>query len=94
MWYNRRMAEILDNSALNRLFEPLAQCFTPDVAQRIADLRADASLQARIDELATKANEGELTSEEDVEYKAYVEGIDIIGILQAKARAMLRNTPA
>ena len=94
MWYNPRMAEILDNSALERLFEPLAQCFTPDVARRIADLRADASLQARIDALATKANEGELTGEEDVEYKAYVEGIDIIGILQAKARAMLRNTSA
>lgn len=87
------MAEILDSSALNRLFEPLVQCFTPDVARRIADLRADAALQARIDELATKANEGELTGEEDVEYKAYVEGIDIIGILQAKARAMLRVTP-
>jgi hypothetical protein len=91
--YNLNMAEILDNSALDRLFEPLAQCFTPDVARRIVDLRADAALQTRIDELAKKANEGELTDEEEVEYKAYVDGIDIIGILQAKARAMLRNAP-
>jgi hypothetical protein len=94
VWYNLTMAEILDNSALDRLFEPLAQCFTRDVAKRVADLRADASLQARIDELAAKANEGELTGAEDAEYKAYVEGIDMIGILQAKARAMLRHSSA
>ncbi len=86
--------DTFSTNALDRLFEPLAQCFTPDVARRVADLRADAKLQARIDELADKSTEGTLTSEEEAEYKAYVEGIDVIGILQAKARTILETSSA
>jgi hypothetical protein len=57
------------------------------VAQRVASLRADPETQQRLNELAAKANEGELTDEENDEYSAYVDAIDMIGILQAKARA-------
>jgi hypothetical protein len=39
--------------------------------------------------LAEKANAGELTAEEDEEYKGYVEGGDMIALLQAKARRFL-----
>jgi hypothetical protein len=74
-------------SVLNRLLEPLTDCFTPEVARRVATLRADPETQARLDELAAKANEGDLTDEENDEYSAYVDAIDMIGILQAKARA-------
>lgn len=38
-----------------------------------------------------KANEGELTAEEQIEYEQYVEGIDLLGIFKAQARlALLR----
>ncbi len=94
LWYNVVMDNTLNTSALERFFEPLVQCLTQDVAQRIVDLRADDALQSRIDELASKANEGELSESEDAEYRAYVEGIDILGVLQAKARAILLEPPA
>ena len=58
-----------------------------------AKLRADLVTQARIDELAAKCNEGELTEAEKREYGAYVEAMDLIGILQAKARTILERSP-
>ena len=49
---------------LDRLLEPLAGCFSPDVAAKVADLRADEAMQGRIDYLADRSNEGLLTPEE------------------------------
>jgi len=60
-----------------------------DVARQVADLRANASVQQRIDHLAHRAAEGELTEAERGEYETYVEAVDMVGILQAKARAVL-----
>jgi hypothetical protein len=75
--------------SLGALLDPVAECFTPEVARRLVGLRADPAMQARVDELAAKANEGRLTAEEHAEYDTYIEAADIIGILQAKARIVL-----
>jgi hypothetical protein len=75
------------------MLEPVARCFTPAVAKQIAELRADPVIQARIDELTAKCNEGQLTETEKREYQAYVEAIDLVGILQAKARAIPASLP-
>ena len=56
-------------------------------------MRARPEEQARIDELADKASEGSLTAEERAEYEAYMHAIDVISILQAKARAVLADQP-
>jgi hypothetical protein len=87
------MEDITESTILDKMLEPVARCFTPAVAQQIAELRADLVTQARIDELAAKCNEGELTGAEKREYGAYVEAIDLIGILQAKARTLLAHLP-
>lgn len=60
----------------------------------MAALRADPAAQARIDELADKCTEGELTADERLEYQAYVDAITFISILQVKARAMLASQNA
>ena len=78
-----------ENTILDEVLEPVARCFTPDVARQIIELRADPALQTRLDSLTGKANEGELTENDREQYEAYVEAIDIIAILQAKARKML-----
>jgi hypothetical protein len=69
--------------------DPFAKCLTPDVARQFVELRADPETQARVDELAAKASEGRLSLEERIEYEGYVEAIDIVSILQAKARKVL-----
>jgi hypothetical protein len=68
------------------ILEPV---LTPEVARRIVNLRADEATQARLEELAGKCSEGRLSSEEREEYESYVEAIDVVSILQAKARRML-----
>jgi hypothetical protein len=88
--YNPRMSPTLE-TPLDRLLDPVARCFTTDVAKRLADIRPDPGTQARIDELAGKATEGKLTVAEEAEYHGYVEAIDIVSILQAKARRLLTS---
>jgi len=77
------------HTPLDRLLDPFAKCLTPDVARRFVELRADPETQARIDELAAKANEGNLSPAERIEYEGYVEAIDVVSVLQAKARKLL-----
>lgn len=83
------MSETFATTVLDRFLDPVTDCLTPDVARRIVDLKIDPLLQSRLDELAAKANAGALASEEAREYREYVEGIDLIGILKAKARLSL-----
>ena len=42
-----------------------------------------------MDELAEKSTEGKLSPEERAEYEAYIDAIDVISLLQAKARDVL-----
>jgi hypothetical protein len=82
------------SALLDRILDPFAACFTPDVAKRVAELCADAEAQARLDELAEKADEGLLTDEEAAEYAAFRDVFYDITILQSKARAALKNHTA
>ena len=50
-------------------------------------------MQARIDYLADRANEGLLTEDEREEYAGYLHAIDVIAVLQAKARSQLHKQP-
>jgi biopolymer transport protein ExbD len=76
-------------SYLDRLLDPLTEAFTPKVASALLELRADSELEAHIDELRRKAKDGSLTSDEESDYKDFVEAIDLISIMQAKARRFL-----
>ena len=77
---------------LDRILDPVTDAFTPEVARRIVALKADVEMQGRIDELAAKSNDGNLTDEERVEYKNYVNVIDLISVLQAKSQRVLNAT--
>ncbi len=81
-------------SYLDRLLEPVTESFSPEVARAIVNLRADPETEAHIDVLRRKANEGTLTAEEDAEYKDFVEAVDIISVIQAKARQFLAKHSA
>ena len=49
----------------------------------LTQLKADASLADQIDQLASKCNEGDLTTEEQEEYEAYIEANNLLAGLQA-----------
>jgi hypothetical protein len=83
------MSTVASPSPLERLLEPLAAGLTADMAKYIAEFRADAAVQRRIEHLAKLANEGELTDDERREYEEYVDAGTVIAVLQAKARKRL-----
>jgi uncharacterized protein YnzC (UPF0291/DUF896 family) len=51
--------------------------------------RGNETIQNRIEELAAKVNEGELTNDEQSEYHGYVRANKFLAIMQAKARKLL-----
>ncbi len=76
-------------TGLAKILDPVADCFTAEVAERVAGLRADPEVQTRIDELAEKCNEGTVTPEETAEYDAYIRAMDVVAVLQHRARSLL-----
>jgi len=84
------MATTTDQRIFDQLLDKVGRCLTPEVSERIAALRATARVQERLDELADKNTEGKLTPDEEAEYESYVEALDVIAILQAKARQRLK----
>ena len=77
---------------LEQMLEPLSRCFGLETARALVKFRVDERTQARVEELAEKCNEGQLSPEEQGEYEAYVQASTLIGILQAKARRLLAET--
>ncbi len=86
------MSNAQSSQVLDRLLDPVAECLTPEAARALVELHAGPEIQAQIDELAAKCNEGKLSPIEQAEYRDIVEAIDFISILQAKARKRLRGT--
>jgi len=81
-------------SALDRVLDPLLSSLTPELAERVAHHRADDQLQARLDDLAEKSNEGLLTPSEAAEYDAYLRALTIVSVFQTRARAILHSRAA
>lgn len=77
-----------ESAVLDQVLEPL---MTEEFARHLVGLRASPAIQARVDELGEKSNEGLLSESEREEYEAYIEANDIIAILQAQARRVLRR---
>jgi len=71
------------------MLEPVTDAMSREFAQKLIDLRVDKELQARVEELRRKANDGSISADEDAEYKDFVEAVDVISVLQAKARQVL-----
>lgn len=80
----------MNTSVIDRLMSPVGECLTPEVAERIASLRADTELQHRVDELADKSSEGTLTVDERSEYEQYVRFSQFVTLLQIKARNLIK----
>jgi len=88
------MAASVAHRVLEQVFDSLADCITPDAAQRIEEIQLDPRAQERIDELAAKANFGALNAEERAQYEDFIEAIDLLAIFQAKARVALARKSA
>ena len=75
--------------AFDRGVRPVLQLVLPDKAQAVIGFRPDPRLQERIDELAEKSTEGQLSEDEKAEYEGYVRANKFIAILQRQARQLI-----
>jgi hypothetical protein len=74
---------------IDEMLEPLTDALTPDTARLFVDLKAPPSIQARVDELAAKCNEGELSDAERVDYENYVRVGSLFALIKAKAKRVI-----
>lgn len=91
--YNQVMKTV--NSAspvLDQLVASVGDCLTTESARRLLALKADAKLQARGDDLASRHSQGKLTADEQAEYGRYVSYNTFVATLKSKARQLLANT--
>jgi len=84
-----RMSNSIDSTAFDRVTDPVFRLLSRDQVAQIVDYHADESLQDRIEELATKANEGELTEAERAEYEGYAHANRFVAVLKTKAKRAL-----
>jgi len=75
--------------AFERGVRPVLRIVLPEKAEAVLRFRAAPELQARIEELAGKSTEGELTDAERAEYAGYVRANKFIAILQRQARQLI-----
>jgi hypothetical protein len=83
------MSDSASAAVLDEILEPVTRAFSREVAEALANIKASPSAQKRISNLAEKCNEGLLTPAERAEYESYVNAVDLISVLQAKARIWL-----
>jgi hypothetical protein len=86
------MATAYDRSAFDRATDPIFGLLTQEQARAIVEFRGDDEMARRLEELATKCNEGELTDEERAEYEGYAYANRFIAVMQAKARRLLNHS--
>jgi hypothetical protein len=85
------MATPSETAAFDRGVRPVMQIVLPEKAEALISFRPDPELQARIDELAEKSTEGQLTEEEQAEYAGYVRANKFVAILQRQARRLIAS---
>ena len=80
------------SQAFHRGMAPIFALLTPEQTRRLADLQGDPGLVERLEELAEKASEGELSPADREEYEAYIEANNVLAVVQAEARFRLNHS--
>jgi hypothetical protein len=72
------------------LLESAAKCLDAESVRALGALQLADAAQSRLESLAEKANEGQLTAEEAHEYDRLIEVGDIIATLRLKAERQMQ----
>ncbi len=74
---------------LAKILEPALEAMPVEFARVLLNLRVEESLQSRIEILRYKANAGQLSIDEKQEYDEFVSAVDVLSLLQLKAKKIL-----
>ncbi|MBE2287464.1 MAG: hypothetical protein IAE77_28675 [Prosthecobacter sp.] len=80
--------------AFQRGVSPLLQLLLPGKEDLIMSVMPDRTLRDRIDQLAGKSTEGELTEEERAEYEGYVRANKFIALMMREAKRFKAQSAA
>jgi hypothetical protein len=83
------MIKDMDTQILGRVLELDGMRLSPEKAQMVLSMGFSPEDREHIEELGEKANEGLLTDEERELYASYARVINLLGILQSRARVVL-----
>jgi hypothetical protein len=72
------------------LLESAARCLDAESVRALGALQLTRADQSRLDLLAQKANDGQLSAEEEREYDRFIELGDIIATLRLKAERQMQ----
>ncbi len=100
-----RKEQLIFPEAMRPLTEPPKEAITPVIEPELetavkkqlgemAVFTFPSSVQAKLDKLMDKNNEGKLTPEEREEYSALVKLNELVAILKGQAQLLLRSIPA
>jgi len=85
------MATTSESLAFDRGVRPMLEIVLPGKADAVIGFQADPHLKARIEELARKSTEGELTEDERAEYAGYVRANKFVAILKRQAQQIANS---
>ena len=77
------------NDVIENVLSAVGGCLDAASAEALLRLRAPEQLQARIEDLAERCTEGQLSDEEREEYESLMRLGIFVAILQARARRQL-----
>lgn len=80
--------------AFQRGVSPLLQLLLPGKEDLIMSVMPDRVLRDRIDQLASKSTEGELTEEDRAEYEGYVRANKFIALMMREAKRFKAQSAA
>ena len=83
------MATAPESTAFDRAVRPFLQLLLPEKVDVVLNFQPEPAVQERIEELACKSTEEELSEKERSEYEGYVRANKFIAILQKQARRLL-----
>ena len=83
--------ETTEATILSRVIEPRRGTWSKEAAESILKFDFPPSDIRRMNSLAAKARQGELTAEEEAELDSYREAGRILELLQSKARLSLKR---
>jgi hypothetical protein len=80
-----------DSQILGRLLGLQGARMSPERAQLLLSVRLPRADVRKIEQLGEKSSAGTLTPAEKRQYAAYVRAMDVLGILQSRARLVLKK---
>jgi hypothetical protein len=78
---------------LARIIQSEERELTPEIARYLLSMKLPSSDEERVNELSAKARSGSLTEDESQELDSYLHVGALLGVMQSRARRLLKNQP-